>query len=68
MTHIYLTKSIKRDGEMVPTENLGYRGEAGANDDPQSFKRLMEARGLRVHLSDEYIGRLVDKDLKKLEH
>lgn len=66
--HIYLTKAVKKDGAMVLTDNLGYRGEAGEHDDPESFKRLMEARGLKVHLSETYLGRLIDSDLNTLEN
>jgi len=64
--HVYLTKAIKKDGELINTENLGYRGVA--DGDTESYKRKMEANGLRVHLSDDYIGRLIDKDLNTLEH
>lgn len=66
--HIYLTKVIKVDGENVLTDNLGYRGVAGENDDPESFKRLMEARGLNVHLSEEYLGRLINANFETLEN
>lgn len=65
--HIYLQKAVKRDGEQVLTDNLQYRGKTGKNDNPEGFKRLMEARGLRVHLAKEYLGATLNKDLKPLE-
>lgn len=31
-----------------PSGRYNYRGEAGVGDDPVSFRRLMEARGIAV--------------------
>lgn len=59
--HVYLSKN---DG----SGNLGYRGETTGADNPESFKQLMEDRGLQVHLADEYQGRLIDQDLNTLEN
>ena len=39
---------------------LKYRGEAGPADDPQSFKRLMEARGFAVRIEAEKTGDVID--------
>ena len=47
--HIYM--------ETEPESNkFKYRGEAGAADDPRSFKQKMEASGLRVEIRDTFNG------------
>jgi len=52
MIHIYLETRPR-------SEVYNYRGEAGPHDDPQSFKRLMEKKNLRVYLTPEYQGQQI---------
>jgi hypothetical protein len=60
--HVYMSKTTRNEeGKEVATDVLKYRGEAGPNDDPDSFKRLMEARGMTVHLSAEFLGPTISK-------
>jgi len=66
--HVYLTKAISVNGRNVPTNLLGYRGQAGDNDDPESFKKLMEARGLQVHLSPVYLGEVINSEFESAEN
>jgi hypothetical protein len=61
--HIYM--SVTAYGELLNVSVLStgekldsglffnYRGEAGATDDAQSFKRLMEKRGYAVLIRDD---------------
>ena len=52
MIHVYLET---RPG----SELYNYRGEAGPNDDPQSFKKLMKKKDLRVYLAPEFQGQQI---------
>lgn len=61
--HIYLSVGQRNaSGALVnpktgqPTNKMRWRGEAGPNDDPASFKRLMESRGHVVHFHDDRPG------------
>jgi hypothetical protein len=65
---IYLQQTKIMDGKHVPTENLRFRGKAGDGDDPESYRQLMESRGLRVHIAPEYLGRLIGPNLETLEN
>lgn len=43
--------------EVVPGQGrMKYRGEVGPNDDPVSFKQLMEDRGHRVVITGTFKG------------
>jgi len=63
--YIYLTEQKKQGGELVTTANLKYRGVA--DSDPESFAKMMAKKGLKVHVSKEYLGKLIDEQLKTLE-
>ena len=62
--HVYLERDVElvdAQGLIVrkPLGVLNHRGEAGPGDDPESYKRLMEKRGLRVHLSPSFLGETI---------
>lgn len=58
--HIYLERDAELEGgRRKPLGILNWRGEAGPGDDPVSYKRMMEKRGLRVHLSQTFLGKTV---------
>lgn len=52
--HIYVTVGTKSregiylDGRGNPSSVVNYRGEAGKNDNPESFKRMLARRGVAV--------------------
>lgn len=47
--HIYLETGSGSDV-------LNYRGVAGKGSDSKSFKRIMEAKGSKVIISDDFLG------------
>ena len=58
--HVYLERDVElADGRRKPLGILNHRGETGPGDEPESYKRLMEKRGLRVHLSPSFLGKTV---------
>ena len=58
--HVYLNT--------VPGGRIfNYRGVVGKNDDPESFKRLMEKKGHQVLILKEFGGRKIDAALNTLE-
>ena len=58
--HVYLEREVVLEGGRgKPLGVLNWRGESGPGDDPNSYKRLMEAKGLRVHLSPTFLGKIV---------
>lgn len=65
--HIYVQEGKKVDGKIQLTDNYKYRGESGKHDDPKSFKKRLEQKGLKVHLSRKFLGLKIDKNFKKIE-
>lgn len=63
-THIYLQCTER--GTKKPIDRFNHRGEAGPNDDPASFKAVMEKRGLKVILSDKYLGAQINEQKEPL--
>jgi len=51
--HVYLQMQDKTSKE--PLRQFRYRGEAGPDDDPQSFKKTMARRNLAVILSPDVV-------------
>lgn len=58
--HVYLQQQNKSTKQALPS--FRYRGETGPNDDPQSFKRVMARKGLKVELTDTFQGVVVETD------
>lgn len=57
--HVYLQDQDKTTKQVYP--RFRYRGETGPNDDPQSFKKTMGARGLKAHFTGNFEGLVVDE-------
>ena len=61
--HVYLERDIElADGRRKPLGVLNHRGQTGPGDDPESYKRMMERRGLRVHLSPIDLGKTISAE------